>query len=283
MARRKPVPLMTIRHWLQGAAVLATLLIGLRHILPGEAATGGALDAFCPFGGVETLLPLWLRGETLRTTNLLSLAMLVAVVGVALLAGRAFCGWLCPLGAVQDGLAGAARRLSGEKRHIRGKKSRARFPTRLPTALDRSLRYTKYVILALIVLASVTAVYPPLQRFCPARAVFGLRLTPLLWGVLLAFVTTSLLVERFSCKYLCPMGALLAVTNRFAPLRLVVDPARCNQCGRCDNECPMGIVDPHPQSGDAECIRCLECLETCARKETITLELGYSRGTSRGS
>lgn len=274
---------MTIRHRLQAAVVFAMFLIGLRHILPGETSRGGALDFFCPFGGVETLLPLLLRGDTLRTTGLLSLAILVAVVGLSLLAGRAFCGWLCPLGAVQDGLAGAARRLSGEKRHIRGKKSPARFPTRLPAALDRPLRYAKYVILALIVLASITAVYPPLHRFCPVHALFGLRLTPLLWGVLLAFVATSLLVERFSCKYLCPLGALLAITNRFAPLRLVVDPARCNQCGRCNHECPMDVVDAYPQSAGADCIRCLECLETCARKETVTLELGYSRRNGGGS
>ena len=283
MVRRKPASLMTIRHRLQAAVVFAMFLIGLRHVLPGETSRGGALDFFCPFGGVETLLPLLLRGDTLRTTGLLSLAILVAVVGLSLLAGRAFCGWLCPLGAVQDGLAGAARRLSGEKRHIRGKKSPARFPTRLPAALDRPLRYAKYVILALIVLASITAVYPPLHRFCPVHALFGLRLTPLLWGVLLTFVATSLLVERFSCKYLCPLGALLAITNRFAPLRLVVDPARCNQCGRCNHECPMDVVDAYPQSAGADCIRCLECLETCARKETITLELGYSRRNGGGS
>lgn len=274
-ARELTASLTAIRHWLQGAAVLATFLIGLRHILPGEASKGGAFDAFCPFGGVETLLPFLMRGETLRTTNLLSLAMLVAVVGVSLLAGRAFCGWLCPLGGVQDGLACAARRLSGEQRHIRGKKSPARFPIRLPPAVDRPLRYAKYVILGLTVLASIAAVHPPLHSFCPARAIFGLRMTTLLWAVLLTFLITSILVERFSCKYLCPLGALLAITNKFAPLRLVVDPARCNQCGRCDVECPMDIADAHAQSADAECIRCLECLETCARKDTITLELGY--------
>lgn len=269
------MPLMTIRHWLQGAVVFTTLLIGLRHVLPREGSMGGAFDAFCPFGGIETLLPLLLRGETLRTTSLLSVAMLVAVLGVSLLAGRAFCGWLCPLGGLQDGLAWAARRLSGEQKHIRGKKSPARLPIRLPAVVDRPLRYTKYVVLALIVLASVTAVYPPLHRFCPARAVFGLHMTTLLWSVLVTFVVTSMLVERFSCKYLCPLGALLAITNKFAPLRLVVDPARCNACGRCDMECPMDIADLHAQRGDAECIRCLECLETCARQETITLELGY--------
>jgi len=271
----KPAPLSTLRHRLQGAVVFATLLIGIRHVLPGEGSTGGAFDAFCPFGGVETLLPMILRGETLRSTNLLNFALLIGVIGVSLLAGRAFCGWLCPLGALQDGLAWVARRLSGEKRHIRGKKSPARFPVQLPARLDRPLRYAKYLVLIGIAWASLTALYPPLHDLCPVRAVFSFRLvTPLLWSVLLTFVVTSLLVERFWCKYLCPLGALLAIANKFAPLRPVVDPARCNKCGRCDVECPMGIVDVHASTGNAECIRCLECLETCARQETVTLTLG---------
>lgn len=274
-ARKKPVSLMTIRRWMLGISVAGTFLIGVRHILPGEASTGGSFDAFCPFGGVETLLPYLLRGETLRTTNLLNFALLIAVLGVALVAGRAFCGWLCPLGGVQDGLAWVARRLSGEKRHIRGKKSPARLPLRLPPAADRVMRNAKYLILAAILLASTAAVYPPLHDLCPVRALFGFQLTtPLLWSVLITFLVTSLLVERFWCKYLCPLGAALAVFNRFAPLRIVSDPERCTHCGRCDVECPMDIVEAHANTADPECIRCLECVETCARKETVLIKLG---------
>jgi polyferredoxin len=263
------------RHRLQGVTVLGAFLIGLRHVLPGEASSGGAFDAFCPFGAVETLVPYLTTGTTLRTTNLLNFSLLLGVLGVSLLAGRAFCGWLCPLGAVQEWLAIGARRLSGEARHVRGKKSPARLPLKLPAGADRPLRYVKYVVLAAVVLLSVVAVYPPLHSLCPARAVFGLRLgTALLWTVLAGFVVSSLLVERFSCKYLCPLGAATTLFNKIAPLRVVVDQQRCNRCGRCSVECPMDIADVHAHTGDAECIRCLECIDTCARKETMTLELG---------
>ncbi len=273
--KTRPPSLTRSRRWLQGTAVLGTLLIGLRHVMPGEASSGGSFDAFCPFGGVETLLPYLLTGQTLKTTNLLNFSLLLGVVGVSLLAGRAFCGWLCPLGAVQDGLAWLARRLSGEKRHIRGKKSKARFPIKLPPTADRWLRYAKYLILGLIVWVSVTAVYPPLHFLCPVRAVFSFQLkTPLLWSVLIIFIVTSLLVERFWCKYLCPLGALIAVTNKFSPLHIVVDQERCNKCGRCDVECPMDIIEVSANTRDVECIRCLECVETCARPETIMIELG---------
>ncbi len=273
--KTRPHSLTRSRRWLQGTAVLGTFLIGLRHILPGEASSGGSFDAFCPFGGVETLLPYLMKGQTLKTTNLLNFSLLLGVVGVSLLAGRAFCGWLCPLGAVQDGLAWAARRLSGEKRHIRGKKSKARFPTRLPPKADEWLRPAKYLILGLIVWVSITAVYPPLHFICPVRALFSFQLkTPLLWSVLITFIVTSLLVERFWCKYLCPLGALIAITNKFAPLHIAVDQERCNKCRRCDVECPMDIIEVSANTRNTECIRCLECVETCARQETVTLELG---------
>ena len=276
--KTRPHSLTRTRRWLQGTAVLGTFLIGLRHIMPGEASSGGSFDAFCPFGGVETLLPYLQTGQTLKTTNLLNFSLLLGVVGVSLLAGRAFCGWLCPLGAVQDGLAWLARRLSGEKRHIRGKKSAARFPAKLPPTADKWLRYAKYLVLGVIVWVSVTAVYPPLHFICPVRAVFSFQLkTPLLWSILITFIVTSLLVERFWCKYLCPLGALIAATNNFSPLHIVVNQERCNQCGRCDVECPMDIIEVSANTRDAECIRCLECVETCARQETVTLELGKIR------
>ncbi len=255
-------------------AVFATFLIGLRHVMPGKASTGGSFDAFCPFGGIETLLPYLFRGETLKTTNLLNFAILIGVLGVSLVAGRAFCGWLCPLGAVQDYLARLARKWSGEKRFIRGKKSPARFPTRLPKQVDKWARNIKYLILGIILWVSVTAVYPPLHYLCPVRALFSFQLqTGLLWSVLITFIVTSMLVERFWCKYLCPLGAALAIFNKIMPLRLRVNEHTCVDCGRCDTECPMDIKNAHANSRDLECIQCLECLETCSLKDTITLEM----------
>jgi len=195
------------------------------------------------------------------------------VLGVALVAGRAFCGWMCPLGAVQDFLAAMARRFSGEPRHIPGKKSPARLPMRVSPKVDRTLRYIKYAVLAFVIFASVGAVYPPLHSFCPARAVFSLKLTPLLGIVLVAFVGSSLLVERASCRYLCPLGALLAMFNRFSPVRVTAED-HCNHCGRCDVECSMGIQAVPDNLRSPECIRCLKCLHTCARPESLALRAG---------
>ena len=197
------------------------------------------------------------------------------MLGVSLIAGRAFCGWICPLGTIQDMLAGWARRLSGGGRQsVRGKRSQAKFPMELPPKVDKWARYLKYLVLAAILIVSTWAVYPPLHDICPVRAVFGFQLTSWLAGVLLIFIVTSMLVRRFWCKYLCPLGALLAIFNKFAPLRVKVDTNHCRQCGRCDADCPMGIAPIPENMRSPECIQCLECLETCTVPDAIDLKLG---------
>ena len=77
-------------------------------------------------------------------------------------------------------------------------------PLQLPAWADRPLRYVKYFVLAGIIIARPSRIYPPLHSFCPARAVFSFKLTTgLMWGMLVTFIVTSLLVERVWCKYLC--------------------------------------------------------------------------------
>lgn len=259
---------------IQWLAVIGTFLIGLRHIMPGEASRGGSFDSFCAFGGIETLLPYLFNGHVLKSTNLLNFSVLLGALGVSLVAGRAFCGWLCPLGAVQDLIAGWTRKLSGEPHHVRGRQSKTILPLRLPVIVDRPLRYTKYLALAVVLIASLYMAFPPLREFCPVRAVFGLHMTALLWITLVVFLAGSVFVERFWCKYLCPLGAALAIFNKISPVRLVMDNNHCNNCGRCDIECSMDIADVPHQLDHPECVRCMECLETCARDGSLELKIG---------
>lgn len=263
-----------IRKGMLWFSIAAAFIIGIRHLLPGEASSGGSFDMFCPFGAIETTWKYVTSGQTLKSTNLLNFAILSGVLAVSLVAGRAFCGWMCPLGAAQEGFANLSRRLGGEKRRVRGKPSPSRLPTRLPSSMDRPLRNVKYLVLAGVIIASFFTVYPPLHGFCPARAVFSFKLTSgLLWSVLIAFIITSMLVERVWCKYLCPLGAFLALFNKISPVRLSADFQNCNHCGRCDIECSMGIQDVPNDLSNVECIRCLECLETCVRKDALVLKV----------
>ncbi len=145
----------------------------------------------------------------------------------------------------------------------------------LPPKFDPWLRSLKYLILAIILLASTRSVYPPLRDICPARALFSFQLnTPLLISVLIVFVITSMVNRLFWCKYLCPFGAFLAIFNKIAPLGLIINQSSCTTCGRCDTECPMGIQNVPENLRSAECIQCLECLEICAVQDTLELKLG---------
>jgi polyferredoxin len=151
----------------------------------------------------QTLLPYIFTGHTLKSTNLLNFSVLLGTQGVALVAGRAFCGWLCGLGAIQDFVPEWTQILSGKKRHIRGKPSKSILPLRLPAVVDRPLRHAKYLVLAVILIASLYPVIPPLREFCPVRSVFVLKMTTLLWLTPVVFLAGSILVERFWCKYFC--------------------------------------------------------------------------------
>lgn len=272
-ARVEKTEVSKLRKTFLTAFVLLAFALGLRHAIPAEERLNGAFDSFCPFGAVETFFAYVTTGKTLKTTSLLNFAVFSGVAATALLGGRAFCGWICPLGGVQEGLANAARRFTGDgKRHIRGKKSKAILPLQMPEKWDKHLRKFKYFLLALVLVTSTYSEFPPVQWACPSKAVFGLKMTPTLWVVLVVFLVTSILFERFSCKYICPLGALLAITNKFSFFKLKVNKNQCNQCGRCKTECPMGI-DPVTAEKDVECIRCLECMDTCAKPQGIEIKV----------
>ncbi len=266
-------PGISIRLVIQILFLVITILIGLRHIMPGESSKGGAFDVFCPFGAIETLWSYSVKGETLLTTSLLTFSILFGVLGVSILAGRAFCGWMCPLGTLQDLLANLSDRIFKNRRPDR-RKNAVKLPIRVSEKNAGWLRGLKYLVLVIILLASTMAVYPPLQEICPARAIFNFKdHTPLLWSVLITFLVTSLVNRRLWCKYLCPLGAVLAPFNKLSPLRLVVDKAKCSSCLRCESACPMDIVELTDNLRSPECIQCLECQEACPEDDTLSLRL----------
>ena len=183
---------------------------------------------------------------------------------------------MCPLGTLQDWFTKWARWLSGEKNRKNGGKSKIRFPIQIPERHDRWLRYLKYLVLVVILVASTKVIYPPLYNICPARAIFSFSWdTWLLPVVVLLFVMTSILIQRFSCKYLCPLGAALAIFNKVSPIYIEAKPEHCTHCVRCETECPVDIpaIPENPRS--AECIRCLECVETCIQTDIIELRIGW--------
>lgn len=250
----------TWRQIVQVVFLAWALIASLRHLV---LADGGSVEASCPFGAVETAWSILVGGAFLRYLAPSNFLALASVAFSALALGRIFCGWVCPIGTLQDALAGLMRRFAGCEGVL---------SLHLPRKVDRPLRYLKYLVLGWVLWASVSAVVPPLAPFCPFRTLFELNLGSLLsLGVAFTFVGLSLMVERFWCRYLCPLGALLVLFNRLSPLRPRVNLERCVACGRCESTCPAGIGPVKDGTDHPECVRCYLCVEACHRPRAIEL------------
>ena len=240
--------------------VLLALFGAVRHALDAAAPT---VEASCPFGAVETAWSVVARDTFLRNVGPASGIVLAIVLLFAIPLGRVFCGWACPVGSLQSGLAWVSRRLLGR---------RGTFPLSPPVWIDRPLRWLKALVLGWVLWRSVTAVVPPLAPFCPYRTVFDWSASSTLSiGVVLLFTATSLAIERFWCGYLCPLGAILAPINVLSPLRPRVNHDRCISCGRCQRVCPIGIDPVNDGTDHPECIRCYACVDACDRQRAIKL------------
>lgn len=154
----------------------------------------------------------------------------------ALLFGPIWCGMLCPFGALQE-LASRLGRLLGVRS----------YPDR---RIDRTARFIRILILAGMLIAVWSSGDPGWAYFDPMQQVFGERLGG--WLVVLAVATllVSLVYVRFWCSYFCPVGALLALGNRFAPLQRLAPRRRLEHCD-------LGVRTER----DLDCIRCGRCLD----------------------
>ena len=213
----------------------------------------------CPIGALQAV-----TGSMKYNVSFYVVGFLLAV-GVLL--GRFVCGWLCPFGLFQELL----HKIPSPK----GK-------------LPRPLKYVKYAVLAVFVIAmpvlvtNVMGMGQPAfcQYICPAGTLEGgiplmlanekLRtlMGPLFtWKVLVAVavVIGCVVVQRFFCKLLCPLGAIYGLLGKLSLYRLRVDAVKCVACGRCAQVCPMD-VDPVRTPDNAECIRCGNCAAQCPAK-----------------
>jgi polyferredoxin len=249
------------RKFVQGGFLLAALVAGVRPLVVHDAPS---IEATCPFGALETAWSALAHGDFLRNLGLGNVIVLLAVLASALLLGRIFCGWACPIGTLQDALAGLMRRLAGREIAL---------PLHLPRQVDRVLRWGKALVLGWVLWASLSAVVPPLSPFCPYRTLFEFSGNALMsWGVLLMLATLSLAVERFGCRYLCPFGVVLALLNRLSPFRPRIDVARCVTCGRCSKACPMNIDPAKDGTAHPECVRCYACVQACRRPGAMRVD-----------
>ncbi len=215
----------------------------------------GAIGA-CPLGALQNAL------SSLNKNIGFYVFGIVLLYGMLL--GRTVCGWLCPIGLLQELLH--------------------KIPTpKIPKSrITRGMSYIKYVILVIFVI--VIPIYYglfkeiPIPAFCkyicPAGTLEGAlgllpknptwvsMLGPIFTGKIIILVIISLaciFCYRSFCRFLCPLGAIYGLFNKISVFGVRVDAGCCNNCGTCTRNCKMDVV----QVGDRECIHCGQCIAGC--------------------
>jgi polyferredoxin len=222
-----------------------------------------------------------------------SLALIVLLL--TLVFGRAWCGWLCPLGTILD-LFPLARVRKGRPAPSDGWR-RVKFDLVIVifvAALLGNLTLLFFDPLALLQRTLTVSLWPALDRLVtaleaalvnvpfladPLSAFDGLirpavlPLQPVFYNagllyaaIFLGVILLNLLAARFWCRYLCPLGGGLGLLAKLAVFRRQVG-TECKGCTLCTDICPTGTINPAKDyaSDPSECTMCLDCLEVCPR------------------
>ncbi|MCX5993001.1 MAG: 4Fe-4S binding protein [Chloroflexi bacterium] len=238
--------------------------------------------------------PLAMLANTIASRSFLLLSLVAMVpLALSLVFGRAWCGWLCPMGTMLEWFSFNKWR----RKNIR---------------LPDGWRAVKYVVLIAIIAAAIlsnltllifdpltvmlrtfaTAMWPaldfiinaaesalnnvpvlqePLARFDNAIRPLLLPTNPLYYrdgllfgAIFITIILLNLLAERFWCRYLCPLGAFYGLLSKVSLVRRRVNQS-CIGCKLCEDACPTGTIrrDRDCSSDPGECIMCLKCMDSC--------------------
>lgn len=248
--------------------LLLTTAAGVMHQIIGGGPEGfPSTDALCAFGGMETLYSLITGGTYLNRIEPSSLILLIATIVLTLVLGRAFCGYICPLGTIQDLLSKLSRKL--RIRQIKVNKG-----------LDKILRFAKYIVLILVLFTTFKAgelvirAYDPWAAYMHISSGAGAFDEFLVGFLLLAgIIISSLFIERAWCRYLCPFGATLALIAPLSIFKVKRNSTKCVGCKACTRNCPVGLdVDKTEIPEMTECISCGQCVSSCHITSTLEIK-----------
>lgn len=212
--------------------------------------------ASCPIGSMQALFV-----ESKYKHNIIDKVPFYAVgliVVFGVIFGRVVCGFLCPFGFFQELLYKIKTKKIFKKK------------------ITQKLIYIKYIVLLLFVIIIPLVAFNPgfCKYICPQgtleagifhvirneslRKMIG-PLFLLKSTILIFTIIFSILLYRFFCKFLCPLGALYSFFNGVSVLGVKVDASKCVHCDACVRSCLMDVK----VVGDKECIECGDCIKIC--------------------
>jgi hypothetical protein len=168
--------------------------------------------------------------------SLLHFLLIVFTLVISVLLGQVYCGYICPFGALQEFISRI-----GRYTYLRS------YPDH---ALDRRMRYVKFILLAGLLLGYWLTGDINWVHFNPMQHFFAFQLDG--WVLLITSISLigALFYYRFWCRYFCPFGAFLAIGNKIALLRHSAPQ-------RDFHHCDLGVEDDF----DIDCLHCNRCIE----------------------
>ena len=272
----------TFRRLVQLAIAAFITYITVVHVVAGESSTNvtASPEAFCPFGGLETFYQYIISGGTFVShTHLSNLVVAAAVLITALLLRSAFCGWICPLGFIQDIIHGFSAWL--QKKFVPVRKSFRTISQRGQPVwkfLDKYLRFVKYGVLVWAVTGAAIYGVMVFRDYDPWSALINISEWIVTPGLIVLGLTLvgSLFVERPWCRYACPLGAASGLLGKLSPVYLKRNADACTSCKICTKACPMGLqVHTATTITSVDCISCLECVGECPREGAMEVKVGF--------
>jgi ferredoxin len=230
----------------------------LALVLVGVFGVRANCERWRPFGGVEALYTYAREGDMLCSLGVSNFFILGGVLLTTLLLRRAFCSYICPIGAISEWLSALGRKLRAPCIEV-------------PPALDRAFSLFKYAVLAVILWLTWRAGELIFRGFDPCYALIsrhGTDITYWAYVVSGAAALGSLAIVLPFCRWLCPLAAVLNPFSRFGLSRIKRDVQACLDCGLCAKSCPASIpVDQVQQVTAARCMSCMYRLPGYLRVE----------------
>lgn len=194
-----------------------------------------------------------------------NLIEIITIAIITIFLGRFFCGFICAFGTLNDLIYLSIKKVF-------------KINFKLDRQADSILKYAKYMILMLIIIFSWTMkskifkISNPWEAFAGIIEFWSINSSLILGFIILVFILIgSALIERFFCRYLCPLGALFVLSSKIAPFRISKLKERCGSCRICTDNCSMGLsLYKFNSIHNGECINCLKCIEICPRKNIKT-------------
>jgi NapH/MauN family ferredoxin-type protein len=243
------------RFLMQLTIVAIVLVLALTHQKLG-IEKAAPIDAYCPFGAVESFFTLIFKGEFLQRIFTSSFVLFGIFFITSLFLGRIFCGYFCPLGALQEWLRALGRKLGIKK------------DWELPVGLDKYLRFVKYLVLVGVVYYSFYLGDLVFRNYDPYNALmhFGVEFEEKVfgYGILALVLVGALFSKNLWCRYFCPLGAFFGLLKKISFLEIKRNSKTCVNCEICDKDCPSGInIAVVDTIKSADCISCGRCISGC--------------------